>query len=109
FGGEATLAHVRPLGLTDFTASRGTAQWGQVIVQRPEVKLLHVAGLPFFRPARRLTSPSETLGKSHIAGSQPYEMTLITHLRSTQSWSAINAQLSPLPPTASPQMPGLGG
>src|SRR5690606_33016533 len=30
-GCEATLAHVRPLGLTDFTASRGTAQRGQVI------------------------------------------------------------------------------
>lgn len=30
FGGESTLHHVRPLGLTDFTASRGTAQWGQV-------------------------------------------------------------------------------
>lgn len=30
FGGEATIAHVRPLGLTDFTASRGTAQRGQV-------------------------------------------------------------------------------
>src|SRR5690554_2747307 len=29
-GCEATLAHVRPLGLTDFTASRGTAQRGQV-------------------------------------------------------------------------------
>jgi hypothetical protein len=30
-GGESTLLHVRPLGLTDFTASRGMAQWGQVI------------------------------------------------------------------------------
>jgi choline dehydrogenase-like flavoprotein len=29
-GGESTLLHVRPLGLTDFTASRGMAQWGQV-------------------------------------------------------------------------------
>src|SRR5690554_4882546 len=33
-GCEATLAHVRPLGLTDFTASRGTAQRGQVTWSR---------------------------------------------------------------------------
>ena len=32
FDGETTLAHVRHLGLTDFTASRATAQWGQVSV-----------------------------------------------------------------------------
>jgi hypothetical protein len=31
-GGESTLLHVRPLGLPDFTASRGTAQWGQVMM-----------------------------------------------------------------------------
>ncbi|MEN9127447.1 hypothetical protein, partial [Xanthomonas euvesicatoria] len=30
-GAESALLHVRPLGFTDFIASAGTAQWGQVI------------------------------------------------------------------------------
>ncbi|WP_211317391.1 hypothetical protein, partial [Xanthomonas hortorum] len=29
-GAESALLHVRPLGFTDFIASAGTAQWGQV-------------------------------------------------------------------------------
>lgn len=29
-GSESTLLHVRLLGVTDFTATSGTAQWGQV-------------------------------------------------------------------------------
>src|SRR5690606_18072295 len=37
-GGETTLLHIRPRGLTDFTASRGTAQWGQV---RPTAAFLY--------------------------------------------------------------------
>ncbi|WP_414397725.1 hypothetical protein, partial [Xanthomonas campestris] len=31
-GAESALLHVRPLGFTDFIASAGTAQWGQVTV-----------------------------------------------------------------------------
>ncbi|MFA4512907.1 hypothetical protein P2B11_13035, partial [Xanthomonas perforans] len=31
-GAESALLHVRPLGFTDFIASAGTAQWGQVIL-----------------------------------------------------------------------------
>ncbi|MFB0396957.1 hypothetical protein ABVE18_23385, partial [Xanthomonas euvesicatoria] len=31
-GAESALLHVRPLGFTDFIASAGTAQWGQVNV-----------------------------------------------------------------------------
>ncbi|MFA4469325.1 hypothetical protein P2B00_13755, partial [Xanthomonas perforans] len=39
-GAESALLHVRPLGFTDFIASAGTAQWGQVkssglIIQMP--------------------------------------------------------------------------
>ncbi|WP_234885054.1 hypothetical protein, partial [Xanthomonas perforans] len=30
-GAESALLHVRPLGFTDFIASAGTAQWGQVM------------------------------------------------------------------------------
>ncbi|MCE4360824.1 hypothetical protein, partial [Xanthomonas hortorum] len=29
-GAESAFLHVRPLGFTDFIASAGTAQWGQV-------------------------------------------------------------------------------
>ncbi|MBZ3476779.1 hypothetical protein IPQ61_20985, partial [Xanthomonas perforans] len=32
-GAESALLHVRPLGFTDFIASAGTAQWGQVTHQ----------------------------------------------------------------------------
>ncbi|MFA4312785.1 hypothetical protein P2A87_19450, partial [Xanthomonas perforans] len=32
-GAESALLHVRPLGFTDFIASAGTAQWGQVSAQ----------------------------------------------------------------------------
>ncbi|WP_407537671.1 hypothetical protein, partial [Xanthomonas euvesicatoria] len=35
-GAESALLHVRPLGFTDFIASAGTAQWGQV---RPSVNV----------------------------------------------------------------------
>ncbi|MFB6489476.1 hypothetical protein P2A57_22800, partial [Xanthomonas perforans] len=31
-GAESALLHVRPLGFTDFIASAGTAQWGQVTI-----------------------------------------------------------------------------
>ncbi|MFA4513207.1 hypothetical protein P2B11_14565, partial [Xanthomonas perforans] len=31
-GAESALLHVRPLGFTDFIASAGTAQWGQVMI-----------------------------------------------------------------------------
>ncbi|WDJ98033.1 type I toxin-antitoxin system SymE family toxin [Xanthomonas campestris pv. incanae] len=34
-GAESALLHVRPLGFTDFIASAGTAQWGQVTEARP--------------------------------------------------------------------------
>ncbi|MFA4361819.1 hypothetical protein P2B12_09155 [Xanthomonas perforans] len=33
-GAESALLHVRPLGFTDFIASAGTAQWGQVSCAR---------------------------------------------------------------------------
>ncbi|MCD0252422.1 hypothetical protein JWH16_00715, partial [Xanthomonas campestris pv. campestris] len=33
-GAESALLHVRPLGFTDFIASAGTAQWGQVTTVR---------------------------------------------------------------------------
>ncbi|MEP9620715.1 hypothetical protein QYG37_04070, partial [Xanthomonas euvesicatoria] len=33
-GAESALLHVRPLGFTDFIASAGTAQWGQVRVKK---------------------------------------------------------------------------
>ncbi|RFF37311.1 hypothetical protein, partial [Xanthomonas campestris] len=33
-GAESALLHVRPLGFTDFIASAGTAQWGQVTASR---------------------------------------------------------------------------
>src|SRR5690606_10378696 len=39
-GCEATLAHVRLLGLTDFTAPRGTAQPGQVKARKQNPGLL---------------------------------------------------------------------
>jgi hypothetical protein len=39
FGGESTLLHVRPLGLTDFTASAGTAQRGQVSCEMKKSKV----------------------------------------------------------------------
>ncbi|WP_234883052.1 hypothetical protein, partial [Xanthomonas perforans] len=32
-GAESALLHVRPLGFTDFIASAGTAQWGQVTIR----------------------------------------------------------------------------
>ncbi|WP_234883964.1 hypothetical protein, partial [Xanthomonas perforans] len=40
-GAESALLHVRPLGFTDFIASAGTAQWGQVsdTRRRPSVRL----------------------------------------------------------------------
>ncbi|WP_206515188.1 hypothetical protein, partial [Xanthomonas euvesicatoria] len=34
-GAESALLHVRPLGFTDFIASAGTAQWGQVTGSPP--------------------------------------------------------------------------
>ncbi|MFA9958678.1 hypothetical protein ABVD19_16660, partial [Xanthomonas euvesicatoria] len=34
-GAESALLHVRPLGFTDFIASAGTAQWGQVTWPAP--------------------------------------------------------------------------
>ncbi|MFA4483877.1 hypothetical protein P2A88_22205, partial [Xanthomonas perforans] len=36
-GAESALLHVRPLGFTDFIASAGTAQWGQVIIRKAGV------------------------------------------------------------------------
>ncbi|MFA3747849.1 hypothetical protein P2C70_23550, partial [Xanthomonas perforans] len=39
-GAESALLHVRPLGFTDFIASAGTAQWGQVIGLPPIMELL---------------------------------------------------------------------
>ncbi|MEP9664243.1 hypothetical protein QYG25_23560, partial [Xanthomonas euvesicatoria] len=38
-GAESALLHVRPLGFTDFIASAGTAQWGQVILSLPRQQL----------------------------------------------------------------------
>ncbi|MEP9641671.1 hypothetical protein, partial [Xanthomonas euvesicatoria] len=37
-GAESALLHVRPLGFTDFIASAGTAQWGQVTEQRRQMR-----------------------------------------------------------------------
>ncbi|MEQ2319032.1 hypothetical protein WGE90_09895, partial [Xanthomonas euvesicatoria pv. euvesicatoria] len=39
-GAESALLHVRPLGFTDFIASAGTAQWGQVTSKALEFKTL---------------------------------------------------------------------
>ncbi|MEP9663573.1 hypothetical protein QYG25_19850, partial [Xanthomonas euvesicatoria] len=41
-GAESALLHVRPLGFTDFIASAGTAQWGQVtaLMHRSENSLV---------------------------------------------------------------------
>ncbi|MCD0268877.1 hypothetical protein, partial [Xanthomonas campestris] len=36
-GAESALLHVRPLGFTDFIASAGTAQWGQVTPEKPPI------------------------------------------------------------------------
>ncbi|WP_234885059.1 hypothetical protein, partial [Xanthomonas perforans] len=41
-GAESALLHVRPLGFTDFIASAGTAQWGQVIMAVAGVRLFLV-------------------------------------------------------------------
>ncbi|MBZ2493538.1 hypothetical protein IPS97_20640, partial [Xanthomonas perforans] len=37
-GAESALLHVRPLGFTDFIASAGTAQWGQVKLPANQLK-----------------------------------------------------------------------
>ncbi|MFB6489420.1 hypothetical protein P2A57_22420, partial [Xanthomonas perforans] len=42
-GAESALLHVRPLGFTDFIASAGTAQWGQVIVSDSSTELRSIA------------------------------------------------------------------
>ncbi|MFA3747731.1 hypothetical protein P2C70_22935, partial [Xanthomonas perforans] len=47
-GAESALLHVRPLGFTDFIASAGTAQWGQVTVSTISV---------FFRISLTLAAP----------------------------------------------------
>ncbi|WP_414428752.1 hypothetical protein, partial [Xanthomonas campestris] len=43
-GAESALLHVRPLGFTDFIASAGTAQWGQVTSNARQSSLLQVSG-----------------------------------------------------------------
>ncbi|WP_159087182.1 hypothetical protein, partial [Xanthomonas hortorum] len=40
-GAESALLHVRPLGFTDFIASAGTAQWGQVNAAKTSPLTLH--------------------------------------------------------------------
>ncbi|WP_234885055.1 hypothetical protein, partial [Xanthomonas perforans] len=43
-GAESALLHVRPLGFTDFIASAGTAQWGQVRTTVPGVERVIKSG-----------------------------------------------------------------
>ncbi|MEN9148345.1 hypothetical protein, partial [Xanthomonas euvesicatoria] len=45
-GAESALLHVRPLGFTDFIASAGTAQWGQVMDARID-RISMVDSLPY--------------------------------------------------------------
>ncbi|MFB0082666.1 integrase core domain-containing protein, partial [Xanthomonas euvesicatoria] len=40
-GAESALLHVRPLGFTDFIASAGTAQWGQVTLSEVREQTEH--------------------------------------------------------------------
>ncbi|MEP9473516.1 hypothetical protein QYG81_15530, partial [Xanthomonas euvesicatoria] len=47
-GAESALLHVRPLGFTDFIASAGTAQWGQVTLCQGDRRRCHD-----LRPYRR--------------------------------------------------------
>ncbi|MFB0409772.1 hypothetical protein, partial [Xanthomonas euvesicatoria] len=46
-GAESALLHVRPLGFTDFIASAGTAQWGQVTAAMEDGTLLPTSFDPY--------------------------------------------------------------
>lgn len=94
FRGEATLAPVRPLGLTDFTASRDTAQWGQV------TSLTGVRSLPWRSPRQ----PRQRVVAGETKDSDPVDLVPFDSLQRCLTTNFfylkgtfINVVLSPRP------------
>ncbi|MEB1225231.1 hypothetical protein VDP62_21505, partial [Xanthomonas campestris pv. campestris] len=69
------LLHVRPLGFTDFIASAGTAQWGQVMLKTGKVSPQEVANVL-----------KKSSGKNHSSSLHHQDSSIEVHVIKCRAW-----------------------